>query len=87
MKISEYKKSSKKLSELTFEKIEEAYKYVEGKQDSSENDNEMALRYQFDQLRRDVSKNQFLTQAEKKNSVQKRKSIFPNIPTIVELTR
>ncbi len=38
----------------------------------------MALRCQFDKLRRDVAKNQFLAQNEKKNK-NERKSKYPTI--------
>lgn len=77
LKLEQRKRESKKLGEVTFQMIEQEYKKLEGKLTDQLEDG-MALRCQFDKLRRDVAKNQFLAQNEKKNKNQ-RKSKYPTI--------
>jgi hypothetical protein len=54
---------------------------MEARLGGEEGDNEMALRHQFDKLRRDVAKNQFASLNEKKNK-EKRKG---KCQTILEM--
>jgi hypothetical protein len=66
-------KGCKKIPELTFARLEEEYKKIEGLIDDKREAWDMVLSCQYDKLRRDVAKNQFASQNEKKNANKKPK--------------
>lgn len=65
-------KANKKMPELTINRLQDEYRRIEGGPEKKEVW-DMFLSCQFDKLRRDVAKNQFASQNEKKNSTSKNK--------------